>query len=122
MRISCQAPGLKTFRVVRIQPNVLPKTSSLKPTNIVFPDRIAGARKFPVGPSIASTASRLTRSFMENSLTFLPFATINLDTDLSSSRASDACSLRLAGMVSPTSILFASKNLDAFVQVVQPLR
>ena len=98
------------------------KTSSLNPTSIVFPDRIAGARKFPVGPSIASTASRLIRSFTENSLTFLPFATINLDTDLSSARASVACSLRLAGTASLISILFASKNLDAFVQVVQPLR
>ena len=98
------------------------KPSSVKPTSMVFPARIAGARKFPVGPSMASTASRLTRSFTTNSLTFLPFATISLDTDLSSPRASEACSLRLAGIDSLISILFASKNLDAFVQVVQPFR
>jgi hypothetical protein len=30
--------------------------------------------------------------------------------------------LRLAGTLSLISILFASKNLDAFVQVVQPFR
>ena len=39
---------------------------------------------------------------------------------LSKSAASSACSFLLAGTVSDISIPLASKNLDAFVQVVQP--
>ena len=60
--------------------------------------------------------------FTSNSTIFLPFMAINLLADFSMSFASAACSLLLADTVSAIAILLASKNLDALVQVVQPLR
>jgi hypothetical protein len=53
---------------------------------------------------------------------FFPFATITSDAAFASFAASAFPSLRLAGTTSLGSIPFASRNLDAFAQVVQPLR
>lgn len=96
--------------------------SSLKPTNSVLPTRRVGARRLPVGPSIASTASFGALPAVLNSLTFFPLATISFDDSLASAAASERPSLRLAGTISFGSIPLASRNLDARVQDVQPLR
>lgn len=77
---------------------------------------------FPVGPNIAATQSSTVSVLGFNSVTFLPFIATRRVAPCNFSLASDACHLRLAGMVSPTSISLASKNLDALVQLVQPLR
>ena len=71
-------------------------------------------------PNIALTASSEVLSVPENSTTFLPFATVSLLAFFSSFSASSLCSLRLAGTVSEMSILLASINLEALVQLVQP--
>ena len=73
-------------------------------------------------PSIAVTASSDVFSLPENSTTFLPLATVSLLAFFSSFNASSLCSFLLAGTVSAISILLASINLEAFVQLVQPLR
>ena len=57
-----------------------------------------------------------------NSLTCLPFITISVVADCKRVLASSAWSFRLAGTVSLMAILLASKNLDARVQEVHPLR
>jgi hypothetical protein len=75
-----------------------------------------------VGPSIAATASFETLFATGNSLIFLPLATISLVAGFSSARASGSVSFLLAGVLSRTSILLASRNLDARVQLVQPFR
>lgn len=95
------------------------KASSLNPTTNVLPTIMVGALRLPVGPNIAATASSLLSVKV---VTFLPLATMSLLAPLSKSRASSDCSLRLAGIVSLISTLLASKNLDALVQLVQPLR
>ena len=94
----------------------------MNPTKIVLPAGRVGARRLPVGPSMASTDSLSTRVAILNSLTFLPFATMSLDADLSNAFASAACSFLLAGVVSLIGMLLASRNLDARVQLVQPPR
>lgn len=94
----------------------------MNPTRIVLPTRNVGARRFPVGPSMAATASLEMLDATENSLTFLPLATISLDAGFNSARASGSVSFLLAGVLSRISILLASRNLDALVQLVQPLR
>jgi len=71
---------------------------------------------------MASMASWLTLFFTLNSLTFFPFIAINLLALLNKFFASEACSFWLAETVSAMSMLLASKNLDARVQDVQPLR
>lgn len=71
---------------------------------------------------MASTTSLLAFPPGLNSLTFLPFATMTLLAALAIAAASLRASLRLAGMVSALSIPCASRNLDALVQDVQPLR
>ena len=81
---------------------------------------MVGARILPVGPSIDSTASLPTLDETSNSCTFLPFMATSLDASFSIALASDACSFLLAMTVSRISILLASKNLDALVQVVHP--
>jgi hypothetical protein len=57
-----------------------------------------------------------------NSVIFLPFATMIFDAYLAKSAASFLARLRLAGTTSLASIPWASMNLDARVQEVQPLR
>ena len=74
----------------------------------------------PVGPSIASTASLPTLVETSNSCTFFPFMAISLVASFKSASASEACNFLLAMTVSRMSILLASKNLDALVQVVHP--
>ena len=98
------------------------KTSSLNPTTKVFPERIVGALRLPVGPSIDATASAGTFPSSENVFTFLPLATINVVASLSSVVASVFCSFRLAGTDSVILIPLASRNLEALEQLVQPLR
>jgi hypothetical protein len=71
---------------------------------------------------MASTTSAEALPPGLNSLTFLPLATITTDAARASAAASERPSLRLAETVSPTSMLLASRNLDARVQEVQPLR
>jgi hypothetical protein len=57
-----------------------------------------------------------------NALTFTPLATNTAEARLAISAASFRPNLRLARTVSFASIPFASRNLDARVQEVQPLR
>ena len=71
---------------------------------------------------MASMASLESLSAAPNSLIFLPLATINFDAALAISAASFLPSFLLAETTSLGSIEFASKNLDARVQDVQPLR
>lgn len=61
-------------------------------------------------------------SLAPNSLTFLPFATIIFEAAFAISVASFLLSFLLAETTSFGWIEFASKNLDARVQDVQPLR
>jgi hypothetical protein len=96
--------------------------ASLNPTIIVLPTCKVGARKFPVGPNIEATASSETPVLSENSLTFLPLSAINLLALASMASPSCACNFLLAGTFVLMSMLLASKNLDAFVQLVQPPR
>ena len=91
-------------------------------TITALPARIVGARRFPVGPSMASTTSLPAFPPGLNSLIFLPFATITFEAAFAISAASLRPSFRLAGTVSFGSIPLASRNLDARVQDVQPLR
>ncbi len=112
----------QTWKGLSYEPKVLLKTSSLKPTISILPVLMVGARIFPVGPSIEAMASSVASLPPRNSLIFLPFKAISLLAELSSSFESAACSFLLAGMVSLISILRASKNLDALVQVVHPFR
>lgn len=104
------------------QPKISAKTSSLKPTTTVLPVRMHGERRLPVGPSMASTQALGALPPGLKVSSFLPFATITREAALASAAASLRPSLREAGMVSRGSILRASRNLDALVQVVQPLR
>ena len=60
----------------------------MNPTSTVSPARAVGARRLPVGPSIAFTASSDDRLSPENSLTFLPFAAIRRDAPASRAAAS----------------------------------
>ena len=57
-----------------------------------------------------------------NSVTFLPLATMSFDAPFASAVASERPSFLLAETICCGSIFFASRNLDAFVQDVQPLR
>ena len=79
-----------------------------------------GARRLPVGPNIAATAVFVTDLSTANSSSFFPLATISLVAALSSFRASVSDNFLLAETRSLTSMLLASKNLDAFTQLVQP--
>ena len=76
----------------------------------------------PVAPNMAATESFDIFSRVSNSSTFLPFAAIKEFAALSSALASFSCNFLLADTVSFIWIFLASKNLDAFVQVVQPPR
>jgi hypothetical protein len=71
---------------------------------------------------MASTASFEAVSAPFHSLTFLPLATISFDASLAIAVASFLPSFWLAETVSFGSIELASRNLDARVQDVQPLR
>ena len=75
-----------------------------------------------MGPNIASTSSLAAFPPGENSLTFLPFETMTRLAFFAMPAASLRLSLRLAGTSSRASMPFASRNLDARVQDVQPLR
>jgi hypothetical protein len=98
------------------------KISSLKPTTTVLPVRSVGARRFPVGPSIASTHAFGALPPGEKVSTFLPLATTTLLAPFARLAASLRPSLREAGTTSRASMPLASRNLDARVQDVQPLR
>ena len=97
-------------------------TSSLNPTTTVFPARTQGDRRFPVGPSIASTTAFGAFPPGANSVTFLPLETMTFEACFASAAASDRPSFLLAETISFGLIFLASRNLDAFVQDVQPLR
>ncbi len=71
---------------------------------------------------MASTAAFGAVPAVFHSSTFLPFETITFDAAFASAEASLRPSFRLAGMVSRGSMPLASRNLDARVQEVQPLR
>ena len=71
---------------------------------------------------MAATASPETLPPTENLLIFFPLATIRVEASRSSALASASCSFRLAGTASVMSIRLASRNLEARVQLVQPLR
>ena len=88
----------------------------------VLPTRMVGARKLPVGPSMASMAAFEFFSADLNSLTFLPFETISFEAVFAMSEASFLPSFLFAETISFGSIPLASRNLDARVQDVQPLR
>ena len=75
-----------------------------------------------MGPSIASTASFLTFAPAGNSSSFFPFATISLLAAFASVEASLRPSFALALTSSLGSMPLASRNLEAFVQLVQPFR
>ena len=81
-----------------------------------------GARRLPVGPSIASTAAFGAFPAVLNSSSFLPLATISFDDALAIAAASERPSFLLADTLSRGSIPLASRNLDARWQDVQPLR
>lgn len=83
---------------------------------------MVGARMLPVGPSMAANASVEGSDFRSNSAIFLPLSAISLLAFPIKVWQSADCSFLLAKAVSLMLILFASKNLDALVQVVQPLR
>ena len=106
----------------RNYPRTLSNISSLKPTTVVFPTRIVGARRFPVGPSIFSTTSDIFAVFISKTSSFLPFATRTFEDSFAMALASFALSLRLAGISSEIETFLASRNLDARVQLVQPFR
>jgi len=76
----------------------------------------------PVGPSMAASASVELSDFRSNSAIFLPFNAISLLALSIKVWQSVDCNFLLAKAVSLMLMLFASKNLDALVQVVQPLR
>jgi len=71
---------------------------------------------------MAATAAALGLPAGLNSSSFLPFATYSVAAAFAIAAASDLPSLRLAGTISRDSIFLASRNLDARVQLVQPLR
>ena len=88
----------------------------------VFTHAAMGARRLPVLPSMALSASSDALLPPANSITFLPLETTMVFALANNAAASSRCSLRLAGTVSEISILLASKNLDARVQLVHPPR
>ncbi len=124
------------------------KTDSLNPTTCVFPTRIVGARRFPVGPSkCAGNVSSSGRSFfecvpkplspiggegrvrgfqdalfIENRTTLLPLATSTTQADSANRSASADPSFALASTTSATSIFFFARNPCAFAQEFHPLR
>lgn len=81
-----------------------------------------GARRFPVGPSIASTTSEDARPAGSNVWSLRPLATITLDARRTRACASFRPSFREAETCSAISISPASRNLDALTQEVQPFR
>ena len=93
---------------------------SLKPTKTVFPTLSVGARRFPVEPSMAAMAASLRPDFRSKDSTFLPFIATNRVALSVTSGQWSALSFLLAKTVSLMSTERASKNLDAFTQVVQP--
>jgi hypothetical protein len=75
-----------------------------------------------VGPSMASTTAFCALPVILKLSIFLPFATMTFDAVLASAAASLRPSFALAEIVSLGSMPCASRNLDALVQLVQPLR
>jgi len=71
---------------------------------------------------MASTREELALPAGSKRVTFLPFETMTSWALRAREPASLRLSLRLAGTVSAGSIFLASRNLDARVQDVQPLR
>jgi len=88
----------------------------------VLPARIAGARRLPVGPSIASTQAFGAFPPGANSSIFLPLATTTRLAPFARATASLRPSFLEAETFSIGSILLASRNLDARVHDVQPFR
>ena len=83
---------------------------------------IVGALKFPVGPSIKGVIEALLSSFIIKELIFLPLKITISDALSKSAPASVSPSFLLAEISSAILIEFASRNLDALVQVVHPFR
>ena len=100
---------------------------SLKPTSSVVPARIAGARRLPVGPSMAATASAGVLPPTVNRRTCRPLDTMSVAASCSNALASASCSFRLAGTVSVTVIWIglqkpgSSRATGSTVAVVVPL-
>ena len=90
--------------------------------NVGFRTRISGARRFPVGPSMASTRFLGALPPGLNSSSFLPLATYTRVASLASRAASARPSFLPAETFSLTSIPWVSRNLDTLVQLVQPFR
>ena len=84
-------------------------------------DSDGGRAQIARGTNSAATFSSVTSPPGKDE-TFFPLATITFDAALMSSAASRRPSLLEAGITSLASIPFASMNLDAFPQLVQPLR
>ena len=76
----------------------------------------------PVAPSIAVTASSVVFAPTSKWSTFLPFITTIFVEASAISLASSAWSFLFAETLSFTVISLASINLEALVQLVQPLR
>ena len=77
---------------------------------------------FPVAPSIAVTASSEVDAPTSKEEIFFPFITIIRSEEPAMASASSRCSFLLADTFSETVSLFASMNLEARTQLVQPLR
>lgn len=109
-----------SFRQRLLQLKCSANTASLNPTKTVLPTFRVGARRLPVGPSMAAIASSLRPFLRSNDATFLPFMATRVDAAAMMSGQSAALNFLLASTVSLMSIERASKNLDALTQVVQP--
>ena len=83
---------------------------------------IVGALRFPVGPNIKGVIESFFSSFIIKELIFLPLKIPICDALFKRASASVSPSFLLAEISSAMSIEFASRNLDALVQVVHPFR
>ena len=83
---------------------------------------IVGALRFPVGPNIKGVIESFFSSFIIKELIFLPLKITISDALFKRTSASVSLSFLLAEISSAISIEFASRNLDALVQVVHPFR
>ena len=83
---------------------------------------IVGALRFPVGPNIKGVIESFFSSFIIKELIFLPLKITISDALFKRVSASVSPSFLLAEISSAMSIEFASRNLDALVQVVHPFR
>lgn len=117
------SPDGPSFRYVR----ALEYSSSWNPTRKVFPRRIVGALRLPVGPmTTPSSASVTSAASMPRRLivwTFLPFATMTFDAPSKTSAMSSLPNrCFLASTVSRTVASAPSMKESARLQLIQPLR